>query len=119
MELRVETRGQVDVLSITGRLDLVSSSALKDVIHQRLADGHLQMVLDMERIDFINSSGLGALISGLRDVRLARGRLALAALSPYVDEIFEITSLKRVFDCYSTPSEAVDSFTPEFSTVNA
>ena len=110
MELRVESRQNVDILRIAGRLDLVSSSTLKDAIRQRLSDHRSLLVLSLEKIDFVNSSGLGALVSAVKDVRLSNGRLALCHLSPYVDEIFTIIGLKRVFDTYATEEEAVASF---------
>jgi anti-sigma B factor antagonist len=110
MELRVESHQNVDVLRVAGRLDLVSSSTLKDAIRQRLSDRRSFLVVNLEKVDFINSSGLGALISALKDVRLSNGRLVLCVLSPYVDEIFTITGLKKVFDAYETQGEAVDSF---------
>jgi len=110
MELRVESHQNVDVLRIAGRLDLVSSSTLKDAIRQQLSDRRSFLVVNLEKVDFINSSGLGALISALKDVRLSNGRLVLCLLSPYVDEIFTITGLKKVFDAYETQDEAVDSF---------
>lgn len=110
MELRVESHQAVDVLCLSGRLDLVSSSALKDMIRQRLSDHRLQLVIDMEKVHFINSSGLGALISALRDIRVTGGRIALCRLAPYIDEIFHITALDRVFDCYPSIADAVASF---------
>lgn len=110
MEMRVETHQAIDVLCVSGRLDLVSSSALKDSIRQRLSDRRVQIVLDMEQIHFINSSGLGALISALRDIRLSGGRIVLCRMAPYIEEIFVITGLNRVFDCYSNVAEALDSF---------
>ena len=111
MELRVESHRDVDAVRITGRLDLVSSSTLKDLIRERLSDRRLNLVLNLDRVDFINSSGLGALISALKDVRLSNGRLVLCHMAPYVDEIFELTGLKKVFDTYTTEDEAVASFT--------
>ena len=110
MKIRAEANGDIEVLHISGRLDLVSSSALKDQVRQRLQDHRVQIVLDCERLDFINSSGLGALVSALKDVRLSGGRLTLCRLAPYVDEIFEITGLKRVFDVYGSVADAVGSY---------
>jgi len=110
MELRIETHQAVDIFCISGRLDLVSSSALKNMLRQRLSDRRMRIVLDMEKINFINSSGLGALISALRDIRLAGGRLVLCRLAPYIEEIFAITGLTRVFDCYPSVPEALESF---------
>jgi anti-sigma B factor antagonist len=110
MEMRIEHHHTVDVLAISGRLDLVSSSTLKDMIRQRLADRRVHIVLDMDKVPFINSSGLGALISALRDIRLSGGRIALCRMAPYLEEIFNITGLTRVFDCYATIPEALESF---------
>ncbi len=110
MELRIENHHAIDVISISGRLDLVSSSVLKDTIRQRLSDHRVQIVIDMEMVNFINSSGLGALISVLRDVRLSGGRIALCRLAPYIEEIFTITGLTRVFDCYASVANSLESF---------
>lgn len=110
MELRVETHQAVDILKLSGRLDLVSSSALKDMIRQRITDHRAQLILDLERITFINSSGLGALISCLRDIRLSGGRIVLCQMAPYISEIFAITGLTRVFDCYPSVPDALESF---------
>lgn len=110
MELRIEQHHAIDVIAITGRLDLVSSSALKDTIRQRLSERRVHLVLDMEKVTFINSSGLGALISALRDVRLSSGRIVLCNLKPYIEEIFTLTGLTKVFDCYGTAAESLESF---------
>lgn len=110
MELRIESHQAFDVLCISGRLDLVSSSALKDTIRQRLSERRVQFVIDMEKVTFINSSGLGALISALRDVRLSDGRVVLCRLAPYIEEIFTLTGLTRVFDCYGSVADSLESF---------
>ncbi len=110
MELRIENHHAIDVIAISGRLDLVSSSALKDTIRQRLAERRMQIVVDMEKVTFINSSGLGALISALRDVRLTGGRIVLCRMAPYLEEIFTLTGLTRVFDCYGTVADSLESF---------
>lgn len=109
MDYRVEKQESVDVLRITGRLDLVSSNNLKDCVRQRLGEKRTLLVLNMKGVDFINSSGLGALVSILKDVRLVNGRLVLSELAPYVQEIFAITQLSNVFEIHSTEQEAVQS----------
>lgn len=110
MDLRSEVRGEIDILFLSGRLDLVSSSTLKDQIRQRLQDRRLQIVLSCHGLNFINSSGLGALISAQKDVRLSGGRISLCCLSPYVDELFALTGLKKVFEIHDTEDAALASF---------
>ncbi len=109
MDYRVEKHESVDVVRISGRLDLVSSNNLKDCVRQRLGEKRTLLVLNMKGVDFINSSGLGALVSILKDVRLVNGRLVLSELAPYVQEIFAITQLSNVFEIHTTEKEAVQS----------
>ncbi len=110
MELQVESTAEVDVIHVAGRLDLVGANSLKDLIRRRLQDNQVQMVLNLKKVDFINSSGLGALVSVLKDVRLAGGRLALSELASYVKEIFAITQLSNVFEIYDTEKQARETF---------
>ena len=110
MELRSEVRDDIDVLYLSGRLDLVSSSTLKDKIRERLQDRRLRLVLNCTGLNFINSSGLGALISAQKDVQLSRGRIVLCCLTPYVDELFAITGLKKVFEILENEEDALAAF---------
>jgi len=68
------------------------------------------LVLSLEKIDFVNSSGLGALVSAVKDVRLSNGGWHCVTCRPMWTEIFTIIGLKRVFDTYATEEEAVASF---------
>ncbi len=111
MESMVETFNDVDVMRVSGRIDLVTSNTLKDMIREHLHRERRHLVLNLERVDFINSSGLGSLVSILKDVRLAGGSLVLSNLAPYVQEIFEITQLSNVFEIFDAELAAVESLT--------
>jgi anti-sigma B factor antagonist len=111
MESLVETFNDVDVMRVSGRIDLVTSNTLKDMIREHLHRERRHLVLNLERVDFINSSGLGSLVSILKDVRLAGGSLVLSNLAPYVQEIFEITQLSNVFEIFDAELAAVESLT--------
>jgi len=119
MESRVESFDDVDVMRVSGRIDLVTSNNLKDSIRERLQRQRLNLVLNMERVDFINSSGLGALVSILKDVRIANGRLVLSNLAPYVQEIFEITQLSNVFEIFAKETQAISTLSRKVSTATA
>lgn len=117
MESLVETFNDVDVMRISGRIDLVTSNTLKDMIREHLHRERRHLALNLERVDFINSSGLGSLVSILKDVRLAGGSLVLSNLAPYVQEIFEITQLSNVFEIFDVEQAAVESLTGRTETV--
>jgi len=113
MKVEVKRDGETAHLKLRGRLDLDSSAAVKEEIRRCLSQGYVRLVLDLEAVEFINSSGLGALVSALKEIRLAKGRLVVCRLAPYVREIFEITQLSHIFEIYATEGEALEALTAE------
>jgi anti-anti-sigma factor len=100
----------VMVIELTGRLDLTSGNALKDGVKELLTGGKASIHLNLKEVEFVNSSGLGALVSIMKEIRLHRGRLTLSDLADYVREIFDITQLSHIFEIFATESEALNSY---------
>ncbi len=110
MEIVHNDQGQISILNLKGRLDLASGTALKEEV-KRLIENEKNLVhLNLVEVEFINSSGLGALVSIMKEVRLCKGRLTLSNLASYVNEIFEITQLSHIFEIFETEAEAVNSY---------
>ena len=109
MKFTVKTEGETTVVSLDGRLDLATGANLKEEVIKICEKGASKVHLNLQNVDFINSSGLGALVSVMKQVRLKKGRLTLSNLAPYVREIFEITQLANVFDIHETQQEALAS----------
>ena len=110
MEIMMREEGAVMVLNLKGRLDLASGSGLKDEVKALLDKEKSLLHLNLSEVDFINSSGLGVLVSIMKEVRLRKGRLTLSNLASYVEEIFEITQLSHIFEIFHTEAEALDSY---------
>jgi anti-sigma B factor antagonist len=110
MEIQKRVEGEVAILSLEGRLDLSSASLLKESSKEILNGSSKKMILNMTKVDFINSSGLGALVSVLKEVRNNRGMMRLTNLAPYVKEIFDITQLSNIFEIYSDEKKALANF---------
>ncbi|MCP4683894.1 MAG: STAS domain-containing protein [bacterium] len=110
MDIKMREVDEVAVLSLSGRLDLANGSTLKDQLKQLFANNKTSIHLNLADVEFINSSGLGALVSIMKEVRLIKGRLTLSNPASYVQEIFEITQLSHIFEIYSTEEEALSSF---------
>jgi anti-sigma B factor antagonist len=106
MDISVKEQNSLCTFYLKGRLDLTSSSELKEKVKESLDQGKLNILLNLTQVDFINSSGLGTLVSTLKEVRTAQGRIALCCLAPYVQEIFEITQLSHIFDIFTGESDA-------------
>jgi anti-sigma B factor antagonist len=110
MDITVREQGNVNVLVLKGKLDLANSGELKSAVKALLEQDKIKVHFNMFGVDFINSSGLGALVSLMKEVRVHKGRLTLSDMAPYVNEIFEITQLSNVFEIYQHEKDAVDSF---------
>lgn len=110
MEFNRTDKDNVTVLSIIGRLDLGSGNELKEQIRAILDSQKTAIHLNLKDVEFVNSSGLGALVSIMKEIRLHRGRLTLSDLADYVREIFDITQLSHIFEIYPTEEEALTSY---------
>ena len=113
MALEVQTRqadNGVTVVAPTGRLDVAGAPALKDAIGEVAKDGPARIVIDMEGVSFVDSTGLGSVISALKQVRSREGELRLAAPNQQVRVVLELTTLDRVFPYYATVEEALSGF---------
>ena len=110
MEISTKVNGDIAVINLQGRLDLTSANDLKNASRQYYSEDNCKMVLNMEKVDFINSSGLGALVSILKEVRNHKGAMKISNLADYVREIFDITQLSSIFDICEDESQAMKSF---------
>jgi anti-sigma B factor antagonist len=112
MEITVRDAATATVLRLDGRLDMATGTALKAEIKKLIDKEKTAIHLNLAGVEFINSSGLGALVSIMKETRLRKGRLTLSNLATYVQEIFEITQLSHIFEIYATEEEAISSFQP-------
>lgn len=110
MNITVREDGSVAILKLSGRLDLNSGTVLKEQVKKLFAKNTTSVHLNMAEVEFINSSGLGALVSIMKEARTRRGRLTLSNLATYVQEIFEITQLSHIFEIFPGEREALQSF---------
>tara|TARA_B100001964_G_C13996361_1_gene492940 strand:+ start:170 stop:517 length:348 start_codon:yes stop_codon:yes gene_type:complete len=111
MKINVESTGNVSILQCGGNLDADSVGSFKQVTNGLVDEGSINLVVDCADLDFVDSMGLGALISLLRRVRQREGDLKVAALSEDVKTIFEITRLHRLFEVCETTELACKKFT--------
>ena len=110
MALEVEARpadNGVTVLAPTGRLDVAGAPALKEAIGKVVRNGPPKVVIDMEGVSFVDSTGLGSVIAALKQIRKSQGELRLAAPNQQVRVVLELTTLDRVFPYYATVEEAL------------
>ncbi len=110
MNLNLEKIQGYSVLAVKDeRIDAHNSAELKDAILHLIEQGEARIIVQLESVRFIDSSGLGALLSGHKNAAVRAGKFALANVQPQVVSMFELTRLNRVFEIYADVNEAIDS----------
>jgi anti-sigma B factor antagonist len=113
MALRATYRdsGTVTVVDIGGRITLGEGSALlRKTIRELLEDSRTSILLNLADVDYIDSSGIGELVSAYTGVKNRGGNLKLLHLTKKVHDILQLTKLFTVFDVYSDETVAIRSF---------
>ncbi len=111
--MQIKERVENDVAILTMKGDILGepdTSNIRDKIHSLVNDEVKHIVMDLGGVNFMNSSGLGALISSLTTMRNSGGDLRLARVGGKVQNLFVMTQLVKVFDTYETVERALLSF---------
>lgn len=114
MSMKYTTRevDGVTVLDLSGRITLGEGSVtLRDAVKDVLAKGSKNILLNLENVDYIDSSGLGELVSAYTTVKNQGGELKLLHLTTKVHDLLQITKLYTVFDIKDDEASAIGSFT--------
>ena len=109
MELSHTAQDGVGIIHLRGHLNAESSRALRSII-QELLDGSPRLVLDMQEVDFIDSTGLGVVVGGLKAAVEKGGNLYIAGLQRKPRMVFEITRAHRYFRVFATVEEATAAY---------
>lgn len=113
MSMKVSTR-QVDgvtILDLSGRITLGEGSVqLRDVVREHLSKGSKRILLNLGEVNYIDSSGIGELVSAFTTVRNQGGEMKLLNLTKKVHDLLQITKLYTVFDIKDDEAAAIASF---------
>ncbi|MCU1584848.1 MAG: anti-anti-sigma factor [Microbacteriaceae bacterium] len=96
----------VAIIYVTGKLNLVSAGSLREAVTETVDGAHPRISVDLTGVDFMDSSGLGALIGGLKTARQAGGDLRIAAPSDQVKLVLQLTNMDRVLTAYDHAESA-------------
>ncbi len=111
MNIKEKMHGDVAVVALKGNLmGEPDTTEVREKIYSLLQDDVKKVVLDLGKVKWINSSGLGALIAAMTSVKNKGGDLRLANVTEKVESVFMITQLIKVFKTYETVDRAVASF---------
>jgi anti-sigma B factor antagonist len=95
------------IVSVGGEIDVYTAPKLRDKLSELVASGAYDIVVDMQQVEFLDSTGLGVLVGGLKKVRAHDGSLRLVCNQDRLLKIFRITGLAKVFVIHETADEAL------------
>ncbi len=102
-----EARQPFVVVAVRGEVDIATAPKLREKLVELASQGAQQVVVDLEGVDFLDSTGLGVLIGGMKRLPGLDGDLTLVCTQPRILKVFEITGLNRAFTIHETVDAAV------------
>jgi anti-sigma B factor antagonist len=100
------------VIAVSGEIDVYTAPKLREKLSSLADGGSFQLIVDMEGVEFLDSTGLGVLVGGLKRVRAQDGCIDLVCTQSRILRIFKITGLNKVFNIYNSVHEAVAAHNP-------
>jgi anti-sigma B factor antagonist len=107
LSLTTRTEGDRTVVQVGGEIDVYTAPKLREQLVDLVNAGQYHLVVDMESVEFLDSTGLGVLVGGLKRVRAHEGSLRLVCTQERILKIFRITGLTKVFPIHDSVEEAV------------
>jgi anti-sigma B factor antagonist len=97
----------IEVVTVVGEIDIYTAPRLRELLIDLTSKGYYQLIVDLEKVGFLDSTGLGVLVGGLRRVGPHDGWLDLVCTQERILNIFRITGLTKVFGIYQTVDQAI------------
>ncbi len=111
MELGIDVRevGSHAVVDVKGEIDVYTAPKLREKLIELVSEGSYNVIVNLEGVDFLDSTGLGVLVGALKRVKAHDGSLSLICSQDKILKIFKITGLTKVFSIHSSEQEATAS----------
>jgi anti-sigma B factor antagonist len=107
LSLNHRQEGNRTILDVAGEVDVYTAPKLREKLVELVGDGNYHIIVDMTKVEFLDSTGLGVLVGGLKRVRSHEGSLALVCNQERILKIFRITGLTKVFPIHDSLDEAL------------
>ena len=109
MDLKLGHHAQdgIEVIDVQGEIDMYTAPRLRELLIDLVSKGSCQLVVNLDKVGFLDSTGLGVLVGGLKRVRAHDGSLDLVCTQQRILKIFRITGLTQVFGIYQTVDQAI------------
>jgi len=110
MEIGDKKVGDVVILYLSGRLDAYAANDVEKRLIAATEKTPVSLIVSMEKLEYISSSGLRVLLASLKKARKQQGDIRLTCLQPYVKEVFDVAGFTQLFKVFEKENEAIESY---------
>lgn len=118
MQTSSRSTQSIQILDLAGSFDTLNAAPVRKWFEERVQSGHNALIVNMKNVTFLDSTGLSALVFGMKRTREAGGEVRLCALQQPVRMVFELTRLDRVFEIFNDEEDAVRAFSAQSAAQN-
>ncbi len=110
MQTEVQHEANGTVVKVTGSVDALTAAELSRVITNEIAEGHINLVVDLVGVEFMSSAGLRTLLGGVKESRSSGGDLRIASSNPGIEKVLKMSGFHNIAKVFPSQAEAVSSF---------
>ena len=107
LSLTSRTEGDFEIIEVGGEIDVYTAPKLREAIVSAVDAGHTHLIIDVQKVEFLDSTGLGVLVGALKRVRADSGSLDIVCTQERILKIFRITGLTKVFPIHGSVQDAI------------
>ena len=107
MEIKHRVENEILIFAIKGRLDAATASTAEETIKDTMADDTKRLLFDLSALEYLSSGGLRVILGAAKEIRRREGKVALAALKPYVYEIFDVSGFTAMIPIKDSVEEGL------------
>ncbi|EOQ90497.1 STAS domain protein [Leptospira yanagawae serovar Saopaulo str. Sao Paulo = ATCC 700523] len=102
VELKLNTTGKIKTIEIAGKFDIESTEEFESIFNKLIESSPNLVSIEMSRLDYIDSSGIGSLIKSLNSLKNKKGKLLLVGMKPMIQNVFKLAKLDMFFEIMSS-----------------
>ena len=110
VSFEIRAQNGIDVIDITGQLDAFTTPDVKAEFKKLTDDRHYKLVLNLKQVDYVNSTGIGAVVAVAQQVRRRKGDLKLYGMKEDIRKVFDLVGASKILEIFETEQEALNSF---------
>ena len=112
MEITHSVENEILIFAIKGRMDGATAPVAEETINSRLAENSTRLLFDLSELEYLSSGGLRVILAAAKEIRRREGKVVLAALKPYVYEIFEVSGFTSMIPIKDSVAEGLEDLAP-------